>query len=1063
VAACPTCGEQNPDGARFCLSCGSAIAAERKPADQGGGRRTVTILFADLEGSTDIGDQLDPEALSRLMDRYFDMVSRIVSRHGGTIEKYIGDAVMAVFGVPRLHEDDALRAVRAASEIVEAVKSSNEPSGPSATRLEVRVGLNTGEVVANAPDVPGQRLVTGDAVNVASRLQEVARGGEVVLGRATYELVRDRVKVGPVEEIQLRGKRSPVAAYRLERLGPEVPFVRSTASLIGRDRELKRIREVFESAVAESRCELFTIIGPAGVGKSRLAWELERQLRAHATFVRGRCLSYGQGITYWPIAEIVRSAVGIAASDPQDAARRELDAFLSDVPDGHDIATRVAQLIGLDAGTVPREELYWSVRRLLEVRAAEQPVVAIVDDIHWAEPSLLDLLDYLVETTSRVPLLLLCMTRPDLLEHRPGWGGGKRNATSLVLDPLGADRTAELLLALAGSALPPDVLSRISDAAEGNPLYIEETFRMLVDGGSLQQEAHGWVAVGPLRASAVPSTIQALLAARLDQLEPPERVLVQTAAIVGRSFGRTELAALLPEGGSDFTAELRTLTKKELLRPEHELGPNADRYRFRHDLIRDAAYASLPKLDRAILHERYARWLETAWADRLSEFDAIISHHLDQAFRYRTELGQGDPETGVLRQSTGQWLARAGRAASDRRDLAAASELLSRAIELLDHDDPEWAGALIEYGDVVGSRGDYTRAGALLEEAVAITAGGEPSAARKARLYRLYWQSQYQGAPDPVASDVEKLIDEAIAAGDDKMTTQALVFLALAVFQQKGRVADARTTLMAAREYAQRSGDPDVMTELLVDVVGLGVRDETPCDQVQRDCQRLLETPGLSMGVRARAIEYLGVLTAMQGEFDEARGAIHEAQRIDRELGDERNARYRGLPLGLIEQFAGNPSGAEAAFRDAYDSAREIGDSEAPFLAARLALPLHLLGRDDEALVLVDESAAEDLLWTRILAGGVQARILARQGRDDQAIDRSQAVLRAARDGGFEALPNIFGAVLENAAAVMRDTRHPDDARLLLDDAISRYEAKGNIAAARLARDSLAEIEATPA
>ena len=532
--------------------------------EPGGGRRTVTILFADLEGSTEIGDRLDPEALSDLMDRYFESVSAVVRHHGGTVEKYIGDAVMAVFGVPRLHEDDALRAVRAASEIVRAVESSNQDSGAQhGTRLEIRVGLNTGEVIANPPTEPGQRLVTGDAVNVASRLQAVAHAGDVVLSGATYELVRDRVTVSPVEEIQLRGKRSPVAAYRLEQLIPEVPFVRSTASLVGRDRELGRLRTAFEACVAESRCELFTIIGPAGLGKSRLAWELEQHLGERAAFVRGRCLSYGQGITYWPVAEIVRSAVGIGSSDSHEAARERLGAFLADAPDGEAIADRVAQVIGLEVGTFPREELYWSVRRLLEVRSTQTPLVVVVDDIHWAEPSLLDLLDDLVDRTKDVPLLLLCIARPDLLDRRPGWGGGKRNATSLVLEPLPDAGANDLLGSLAGSTLPADVVSRIRDAAGGNPLFIEEMFRMLVDGGSVRQEDGHWVAGESLADRAIPATIQALLASRLDQLEPPERVVAQRAAHCRSLLRSGRHRRTAPRFGQDRPAATASTARRE--------------------------------------------------------------------------------------------------------------------------------------------------------------------------------------------------------------------------------------------------------------------------------------------------------------------------------------------------------------------------------------------------------------------------------------------------------------------------------------------------------------------
>jgi class 3 adenylate cyclase/tetratricopeptide (TPR) repeat protein len=1065
MAACSTCGEQNPEGAQSCLTCGAVLDWATTGPRPGGGRRTVTILFADLEGSTEIGDRLDPEALSALMDRYFDSVSAVVRRHGGTVEKYIGDAVMAVFGVPRLHEDDALRAVRAASEIVQAMRSSNHDSGAQhGTGLAIRVAINTGEVIANPPTEPGQRLVTGDAVNVASRLQAVAHAGDVVLSGATYELVRDRVTVGPVEAIQLRGKHSPIPVYRLEQLIPEVPFVRSTASLVGRDRELGRLQTAFEACVAESRCELFTIIGPAGLGKSRLAWELEQHLGDRAAFVRGRCLSYGQGITYWPVAEIVRSAVGIGSSDSHEAARDRLGAFLAHAPDGQEIARRVAQVIGLEVGTFPREELYWSVRRLLQVRSAEKPLVVVVDDIHWAEPSLLDLLDDLVDRTKDVPLLLLCIARPDLLDHRPGWGGGKRNATNLVLEALANAQANDLLGSLASSTLPPDVVSRISDAAGGNPLFIEEMFRMLVDGGSVRQEDGQWVAGESLADGAIPSTIQALLASRLDQLEPLERVIAQRAAVVGRSFDEPAVAELLPESATaELPRHLRVLVQSDVLRLEDATGPALARYRFRHDLIRDAAYASLPKADRADLHERHARWLELAMADRITEYDAIIGHHFDQAYRYLTELGQAGIHTRAVGHLAGQWLTRAGQAANWRSDAAAAARLLSRAIDLLDRDDPVWVSALMEYGDVLSALGDYSRAGALLKDAVAISTSRDPATARKARLYHLYWRSQTLGLSADTIKEAERLADECVAAGDDWLSAQAVSYLAVNVYQSLGRVADARAMLLEARRHAERSGDRDLIANCVADIVGLGVRDGTPCLEVLDECRNLLGTSGVGLGARATALEYLGVLPAMRAEFDDARVAIREAQRIDEELGALRVARSRGLAAGLIEQLAGNHPGAEAAFRDAYLSASEIGDALALFVAARLARPLHELGRDEEALKLIEENPGEDSLWTKILQDGVKARILAGRGQTTEAVELADTMLGEAREGGFEALPNIFAGALEDVAAVMRHAGRRTQARELLEDAIRRYEAKGNIAAAGRARKELAEIEATSA
>ncbi len=1024
----------------------------------------VTILFADLAGSTDLGDRLDAEALSRLMDRYFEALSSIVVGHGGTVEKYIGDAVMAVFGVPRLHEDDALRAVRAAAEIIDAVgRLNDELPSTFATRLEVRIGLNSGEVVANPASAASQRLVTGDAVNVASRLQDEARSGEIVLSRSTYELVRDRVRVGPAEPISLRGKRQPVVANRLERLLPEVPFVRSTATMIGRQRELQRLMAAFETAVAESRCQLFTVIGAAGVGKSRLAWEFGRRLGGRAVVVRGRCLAYGEGVTYWPVAEIVHDIVGITPSDAHAIAQARLDGFVRHEPHGTELADRLGQVIGLGTGSAPRDELYWSVRRLFEIVARRQPLVIVVDDLHWAEPTLLDLLDYLADSSREAPLLLLSLARPDLLEHRPSWGGGKHNASTLLLEPLDGERGLELLASLAGSELPAEVPARIADAAEGNPLFIEELFRMLVDRGSVRQTGGRWLVGDSMATREIPATIQALLAARLDQLEPAERAVAQSAAIVGRAFSRAAVEELVADVlRSELGPHLQALARKEIVRAEEGAGPSPDRFRFRHDLIRDAAYASLPKSERADLHERHARWLEGVMADRIAEYDAIIANHLDQAYRYRQAIGPLDAHTEDVGRLAGRWLARAGQAANQRGDVVAAARLLSRAMELLDRDDPLWLATLIEYGDAVGAQGDYSRARLLLDDAVEMAARQDPAMARKARLYRLYQQSNLQGDTEELKAEARRLVEDSVGAGDDKLAALSLQALA-GTLQNEGDVAEARTLLLKAQSHAERSGERETQIVTLIRLVGLGVRDATPCLEVLKDCRRILDTPGLGLGDRVDNLEHLAVLSAMRGEFDLARRSIAQAASIDRDLGIVLSF-GRWVGTGLVESFAGNPLGAEDAFRRAHDRAQEAGHSIAPFIAARLARVLVDLERDEEALVLTEESEASDAgLWTTTLWRGARARIYARRGRSDEAVGLARTMLAEASAGGFEGMPNIFAGALEDAAAVMRDAGLHDEARGLLEDAIRRYEAKGNVASARLTRRQLAALTETPA
>src|SRR5581483_9970765 len=536
-------------------------------------RKTVTVLFADVVGSTPLGEARDPEVVRSMMERYFEGMSTVIARHGGTVEKYIGDAVMAVFGVPSAHEDDALRAVRAAVEMRDALAELNREL-PEA--LAVRTGVNTGPVVVGE----GRTLATGDAVNVAARLQQAAAPSEILVGEATHALVRDAVVAEPVGDLSLKGKTQDTAAWRLLAVLPDAPgrTRRFDTPLVGREDELAMLRQAFSRVVARRGCHLFTILGPAGVGKSRLAREFVGPAADEATVVVGRCLPYGEGITYWPLREIVRSLGGAASTlGPSDAAI--LDAAVGD--------GRAA------AGP---EETALAFRRLVEQSARSKPLVLTFEDIHWAEPALLALVEHVADTTRDAPILLLCLARPELLDDHPGWGGGKLNATTILLDPLDAAVSESLLSKLGGDAIPRETRRMITAVAEGNPLFLEEIVAMVVDEGA---------------APVAPPSVQALLTARLELLPDAEREALAAAAVVGRFFSTEALAVL---AGDDGVAALAGLERKDLIRPNVGRLDRAD-YRFRHILIRDAAYESLPKARRAELHVRIADWLEQEAAE----------------------------------------------------------------------------------------------------------------------------------------------------------------------------------------------------------------------------------------------------------------------------------------------------------------------------------------------------------------------------------------------------------------------------------------------------------------
>ncbi|HEY5695164.1 MAG TPA: adenylate/guanylate cyclase domain-containing protein [Gaiellaceae bacterium] len=942
----------------------------------GAHRKVVTVLFCDVVGSTALGESVDPEALQGLLARYFERMKAIVELHGGSVEKFIGDAVMAVFGVPVAHEDDALRACRAAVEMRDALPELG---------VEGRIGVNTGEVLTGTEE----RLATGDAVNVAARLEQAAEPGEVLIGGETLGLVEAAVEVGEEQRLELKGKREPVPAHRL--LAVREAVERSHSSrFVGRERELEQLADAWERALGGPRCELVTIVGDPGVGKSRLVAEALAGVEA-ARVVRGRCLPYGEGITYWPVVEIVKQ--------------------LAALPSDEEAAGVLRSLLGESQRPTSPDEIAWAFRKLLEEQA---PLVVSLDDLQWGEETFLDLVESTALLSTGAPLFLLCMARPELLERRPAW------SPPLRLEPLPPDQ-ADLLI---GAGLPAGFREKVIRAAGGNPLFITEMLALATEDGELE----------------VPPTLRALIAARLDGLAPEERAVLERGAVEGEIFHRGAVQALAPEEG-EVLPRLAALVRHELIRPDSPQFPGEDAFRFRHLLIRDAAYEALPKSVRADLHRRFADWLDRKRA--LVESDELVGYHLEQAVRYREELGRPDPELALR---AGELLAAAGRRAQSREDEAAAG-LLGRALALT---RPLRLDVNLELDLAQAISGDEGQGAAAAEQAAErAAAAGDAAGEALARTLTVF----YRGDPDdPSPPDrLEALALTALSlleeAEDHAGLAHVWYVLGFGVANPRTRYDDWARAIEESLRHAGIAGRPSPNSGFLWVALAHGSK---PAEEA---LARLERHEALSPWWHLCRAWFL----AMLGRFDEA---LPQADEADAHFGERGGSWACDWVMAEIAALTGDHenAGRRLAAVCEWLRAKDSGGFLATY-GPMLGRELCALGRYDEAEqaaqlgreVVEDQDIGAQALWRQVLA-----RVHASRGEHAQAERLAREAVRLTqRTDGLQAQGDALADLAEVFAAAGRAA----EAVVAWAAALDRYEKKGIVPLARGVRERLASLQ----
>jgi tetratricopeptide (TPR) repeat protein len=953
-------------------------------------------MFADLVGSTELVSAQDPEITRRRVTAFFDAVAGCIETHGGTVEKFAGDAVMAAFGIPQAHEDDAERAVRAALGIIQNTHELG---------VEARVGIEAGEVVVDETD---STFATGEAVNVAARLQQAAGPGEILIGESAYRLTDGRLETEQVGPLELRGFRRPIGAYRvLAALDGPTQRVVVSAPFVGRDSELELLENTLARTIRDRRPHVFTIYGEPGVGKSRLLREFLAGAEG-VTILAGRALPYGEGITYWPLAEMVKAAAGITDDDPMETARDKLIECCGD--------EAIAELLGLASGVMEavegergQPEIAWAAREFVDELADVQPLVLVFEDIHWAEEPLLELIDHLAQWVRERALLILCLARPELLDIRPGWGGGRIRSTAIELEPLAREESEELATALlAQHDIPEKLTARLLEKTEGNPLYVEETIRMLLEEGADGSDR-------------IPDTLQALIGARIDRLPPGEKILLQRGAVMGRTFFVGAVDHLSAEYDADELEDmLDDLLLRDLVtREERSTITGETAYRFKHVLIREVAYGGLSKSSRAEYHTRFAEWLREKADKELLE---IRAYHLDHACTLYAELDGKPPEE--LARTAARALQAAGKRALARESNSSARKLLLRAFELEPTLERRYlaARAASQLGDLPVVRDEMT---IVAEEAAA-------AGARDIQTRALTALAETVASLDGELARAAELADEAleVVEPDDHEGRFTALDRRARVARWLGRLAEAEEFEQQALEEARAAGRKDHEAKAALQLAGIhiGRMEDAKAEPLIDRALELAEHSG-SLVARASAASSKALLLRARGDLEDAAGWYTKALELYREAASVSDIAWTSRHLGIVAWETGDPEKAERLLRESIRllaPMRERGTlCESQRYLAQLLLEQ---GRIDEAekyaLAARETVSAEDTV-SRATTRVALAQVRAAQGRHEEAETLFAEALAIV--GGGEHC-RILLDVLPPYAEFLRALARPDEA-----------------------------------